>query len=121
MARWTGLLASDALRGGPEHTGAFGAMVLAQALGDGDRQVSRHEKSDCRAGATAGRNHAPHLWTGRALQGNSNGMAHVGARAPGHHCCPHFICWVMLAPAVSPWTTFHAPPTTAPSAAAPRR
>src|SRR6516225_2202187 len=42
MARWTGLLASDALRGGPEHTGAFGAMVLAQALGDEDRQVSRH-------------------------------------------------------------------------------
>ena len=69
-----GPLASDALRGGPEHTGAFGAMVLAQALGDEDRQVSRHEKSDCRAGATAGRNHAPHLWTGRALQGNSNGM-----------------------------------------------
>jgi hypothetical protein len=80
MARWTGLLASDALRGGPEHTGAFGAMVLAQALGDEDRQVSRHEKSDCRAGATAGRNHAPHLWTGRALQGNFERNGHFGPR-----------------------------------------
>ena len=25
-------------------------------------------------GAPVGRDHAPHLWTGRALQGNSNGM-----------------------------------------------
>ena len=45
----------------PEHAGAFDAMVLAQGLGDGDRQVSRHEKSDCRAGATAGRDPAPYL------------------------------------------------------------
>jgi hypothetical protein len=49
-------------------------MVVAQGLGDADCQTARDEKSDCRAGATAGRNHASHLWTGRALQGNSNGM-----------------------------------------------
>ena len=34
--------ADDALRGSPEHADAFVAMVLAQGLGDEDRQASRH-------------------------------------------------------------------------------
>jgi hypothetical protein len=49
-------------------------MVMAQGLGDADRQATRHEKGDRGAGTPAGGDHAPHLWTGRALQGNSNGM-----------------------------------------------
>ena len=52
----------------------FDKMVLAQSLGDADCQAPRHEEGNRRAGAPAGRDHAPHLWTGRALQGNSNGM-----------------------------------------------
>ena len=42
-------------------TSAFDAMVLAQGLGDADRQAPRHEKSDCRAGATVGGDYASHL------------------------------------------------------------
>jgi transposase len=53
--------ANDALRSGPEHAGAFDQMVLAQGLGDEDRQASRDEEGDCGAGASAGRDHAPHL------------------------------------------------------------
>src|SRR5262245_22843521 len=49
-------------------------MVLAQGLGDADRQAPRHEEGYRCPGTPAGRDHAPHLWTGRALQGNSNGM-----------------------------------------------
>ena len=49
------------LRGGPGHAVTFGKMVLAQGLGDADCQTARDEKSDCRAGATVGCNHAPHL------------------------------------------------------------
>ena len=49
-------------------------MVLAQGLGDVDRQAPRDEKGDRGPGTPAGRDHAPHLWTGRVLQGNSNGM-----------------------------------------------
>jgi transposase len=39
------------------------AMLLrsAKGLGDADCQTARDEKSDCRAGATVGCNHAPHL------------------------------------------------------------
>ena len=36
-------------------------MVLAQGLGDADRQAPRDEKGDRRAGAPVGRDHAPHL------------------------------------------------------------
>jgi transposase len=50
-----------ALRGSAEHADAFVAMVLAQGLGDEDRQVSRHEKSHRRIGPPAGGDHAPHL------------------------------------------------------------
>jgi transposase len=53
--------ADDALRSGPEHAGAFGEMVLAQGLGDEDRQASRDEEGDRGAGASVGRDHAPHL------------------------------------------------------------
>src|SRR5215831_13314028 len=53
--------ADDALRSGPKHAGAFGEMVLAQGLGDEDCQASRNEKGDRRPGASAGRDHAPHV------------------------------------------------------------
>ena len=36
-------------------------MVLAQGLGDEDRQAPRDQKGDRRAGSTVGRDHAPHL------------------------------------------------------------
>ena len=36
-------------------------MVLAQGLGDEDRQAPRDEEGDRGAGAPAGRDHAPHL------------------------------------------------------------
>ena len=42
--------------------------------GDADRQVPRGEEGDRGPGTPVGCDHAPHLWTGRALQGNSNGM-----------------------------------------------
>src|SRR5262249_16897490 len=45
--------ADDALRSGPEHAGAFDEMVLAQGLGDEDRQTSRDEEGDRGAGASA--------------------------------------------------------------------
>jgi hypothetical protein len=35
--------------------------VLAQGLGDADRQASREEKGDRGAGTPVGRDHAPHL------------------------------------------------------------
>ena len=53
--------AGDALRSGPEHAGTLSQMVLAQGLGDADRQASRHEEGHRRAGASLGRHHAPHL------------------------------------------------------------
>ena len=53
--------ASDALRSGPEHAGTLSQMVLAQGLGDADRQAPRHEEGNRRAGASLGRHHAPHL------------------------------------------------------------
>jgi hypothetical protein len=39
--------------------GTYGTKGIC--LGDADCQTARDEKSDCRAGATAGRHHAPHL------------------------------------------------------------
>ena len=53
--------ADDALRSRTGHVGAFGEMVVAQGLGDADRQAPRHEEGDRGAGATVGRDHAPHL------------------------------------------------------------
>jgi len=53
--------ADDALRSGPEHAGAFDEMVLAQGLGDEDRQTSRDEEGNRGAGASLGRDHASHL------------------------------------------------------------
>ncbi len=50
----------DALRSSSEHA-AFEEMVLAQGLGDADRQAPRDEKGDRGAGAPVGRDHAPHL------------------------------------------------------------
>src|SRR5262249_40616977 len=53
--------ADDALRSGPEHAGAFDEMVLAQGLGDEDRQASRDKEGDRGAGASLCRDHAPHV------------------------------------------------------------
>src|SRR5262249_2393643 len=50
--------ADDAVRSGPKHAGAFDEMVLAQGLGDEDRQASRDEEGDRGAGASVGRDHA---------------------------------------------------------------
>ena len=61
LAVWRRHDAHDALRGGPEHAGTFDKMVLAQGLGDADCQASRDEKGDRGLGASAGRDHAPHL------------------------------------------------------------
>jgi transposase len=52
--------AGHALRSGSEHA-AFDKMVVAQGLGDADRQASRHEKGDRGPGTPLGRDHAPHL------------------------------------------------------------
>ena len=49
------------LRSGPYHAGAFGKMVLAQGLGSEDRQAPRDEEGDRGAGASVGRDHAPHM------------------------------------------------------------
>jgi transposase len=40
---------------------AFLEMVLAQGLGDEDRQAPRDEEGDRGAGASVGRDHAPHM------------------------------------------------------------
>jgi hypothetical protein len=53
--------AGDALRSGPYHAGALDEMVLAQGLGHEDRQAPRDEEGDRGAGASVGRDHAPHL------------------------------------------------------------
>ena len=37
--------ADDALRSSPEHAGACGEMVLAQGVGDENRQASQDEKA----------------------------------------------------------------------------
>ena len=39
----------------------FDKMVLAQGLGDEDRQAARYEEGDRRSGATVSRDHAPPL------------------------------------------------------------
>ena len=52
--------AGHALRSSSEHA-AFEEMVLAQGLGDADRQAPRDEEGDRGAGAPAGRDHAPHM------------------------------------------------------------
>ena len=53
--------AHDALRSGPKHAGARGEVVLAQGLGDEDRQASWDEEGNRGAGTSVGRDHAPHL------------------------------------------------------------
>ena len=50
----------DALRSGSEHD-AFEEMVLAQGLGDADRQAPRDEEGDRGAGTPACRDHAPYV------------------------------------------------------------
>ena len=52
--------AGHALRSSSEHA-AFEEMVVAQGLGDADRQAPRDEKGDRGAGASVGGDHAPHL------------------------------------------------------------
>jgi transposase len=52
--------AGHALRSSSEHA-AFEEMVVAQGLGDVDRQAPRDEKGDRGAGASVGGDHAPHL------------------------------------------------------------
>src|SRR5258705_9588273 len=44
--------AGDALRSGTDHAGAFSKVVMAQGLGDEDRQTPRNEEGDRGAGAT---------------------------------------------------------------------
>jgi transposase IS116/IS110/IS902 family protein len=46
---------------GPDHADPNQQMVLAQGLGDADRQASWDEEGDRGAGAPAGRDHAPHM------------------------------------------------------------
>jgi Transposase len=53
--------ADYALRSGPEHARRFDEMVLAQGVGDEDRQKPRDEKGDRGAGPSVGSHHAPHL------------------------------------------------------------
>ena len=45
---------------GSEHA-TFEEMVMAQGLGDADRQAPRDEEGDRRPGASAGCDHAPHM------------------------------------------------------------
>ena len=52
--------AGHALRSGSEHA-AFEEMVLAQGLGDADRQAPRDKKSDRGSGTPVGCDHAPHM------------------------------------------------------------
>ena len=52
--------ARHALRSRSGHA-AFEEMVLAQGLGDADRQASRDEKGDRGLGTPVGRDHAPHM------------------------------------------------------------
>ena len=52
--------AGHALRSRSGHA-AFEEMVLAQGLGDADRQAPRDEKGDRGLGTPVGRDHAPHL------------------------------------------------------------
>ena len=49
-----------ALRSSSEHV-ALEEMVLAQGLGDADRQAPRDEKGNRGSGAPVGRDHAPHM------------------------------------------------------------
>jgi hypothetical protein len=53
--------AGDALRSGPDYAGAFRKMVVAQGLGDEDRQAPRDEKGNRGLSASVGRDHAPHM------------------------------------------------------------
>jgi len=53
--------ADDALRSSPGHADPHQQVVLAQGLGDEDRQAPRDEEGNRRAGASAGRDHAPHV------------------------------------------------------------
>ena len=53
--------AGDALRSSPHHAGALNEMVLAQGLGNADRQAPRAEEGGCSPGTSIGRDHAPHL------------------------------------------------------------
>src|SRR5262249_44599489 len=46
------------LEAGPLSQCAYGEVVLAQGLGDEDRQASRDEEGDRGAGASVGRDHA---------------------------------------------------------------
>jgi hypothetical protein len=51
---------NDALRSSSGHA-PFEEMVMAQGLGDANRQAPRDEKGDCGAGVPVGRDHAPHV------------------------------------------------------------
>jgi len=53
--------AGHALRSRSGHAAAFKEMVLAQGLGDADRQAPRDEKGNRSFGTPVGRDHAPHM------------------------------------------------------------
>ena len=52
--------AAQSMLSSSEHA-AFEEMVMAQGLGDADRQAPRDEEGDRGPGAPAGRDHAPHM------------------------------------------------------------
>ena len=60
IALWRRDDAGHALRSGSSH-GALDEMVLAQGLGDADRQAPRDEEGDRGAGPSARCDHAPHM------------------------------------------------------------
>ena len=61
IAMWRRDDAGDALRSGPDPTDALGEVVLAQGLGDEDCPPPRAEEGDRGAGASLGRDYAPHV------------------------------------------------------------
>jgi transposase len=60
ISRWGRDDAGDALRSSSEHD-PFEEVVLAQGLGDADRQASRDEEGNRGVGTPAGCDHAPHM------------------------------------------------------------
>jgi len=53
--------AGDALRSRPDHAAGHNKVVLAQGLGDADRQAPRDEEGNRGVGTPARRDHAPHM------------------------------------------------------------
>src|ERR1019366_1972032 len=67
--------AGHALRSSSEHA-AFEEMVMAQGLGDADRQAPRDEKGDRGPGAPAGRDHTAYGLTALSSAGPGTSQRH---------------------------------------------